>query len=70
MKITKEKHPNRHDIIGRSKNKLLNRQQYVYSALNSWTDNRYNLAQTIVDYNINFFQIELELINNELKKQI
>lgn len=66
--ITEENHPYRHAIIGKPKEQLLNRRPYVLSAISAWKENRYNAAHDRVAYNINYFEVELKIIDKELKK--
>ena len=65
---TLDNHPFRHDIIGKSKETLLTRKPYVVSALNTWKNNKLKRSQYAVKFNVNYFEIELQLINKELAK--
>jgi len=64
--ITEKNHPYRHDIIGKSKEHLLNRRPYVLGAISAWKENRYNATPDRVAYNINYFETELKIVDKEL----
>jgi len=67
-KELKEKnHPYRHDIIGKSKEELLNRRPYIVAAIEAWKENRYDATPDRVAYNIKYFETELQIIDKELK---
>lgn len=66
--ITEKNHPYRHDIIGKSKEQLLNRRLYVLGAIAAWKENRYNATPDKVAYNINYFETELKIVDKELAR--
>jgi len=66
--ITEKSHPYRHDIIGKSKEQLLNRRPYVLGAISAWKENRYNATPDRVAYNINYFETELKIVDKELSR--
>lgn len=66
--ITEETHPYRHSIVGNSKEELLNRRSYVLSAISAWKENRYNATPDRVAYNINYFEVELKIVDKELAR--
>jgi hypothetical protein len=66
--INKKNHPFKHDIIGKSKEQLLNRRSYVLGAISAWKENRYNSTPDRVAYNINYFEIELKIVDKELAR--
>jgi len=66
--ITEKNHPYRHDIIGKSKEQLLNRRLYVLDAIAAWKENRYNATPDKVAYNINYFETELKIVDKELAR--
>lgn len=65
--IKENNHPSRHDIIGKSKEELLNRRHYIVAAIEAWKENRYNATPDRVAYNINYFEVELQIVDKELK---
>ena len=66
--ITENNHPCRHDIIGKSKEALLNRRPYILIAISDWKENRYNATPDRVAYNINYFEVELKIVDKELSR--
>ena len=66
METTKTKFDN--NIVGKSKEELLNRRRYILNAISAWKENRYNATPDRVAYNINYFEVELQIIDKELKK--
>lgn len=66
--ITEKNHPFKHDIIGKPKEQLLNRRPYVLGAIEAWRDNKYNATPNRVAYNINYFEVELKIIDKELSR--
>jgi len=66
--LNEKNHPYRHDIIGKSKEELLNRRPYIVAAIEAWKENRYDATPDRVVYNINYFEVELQIIDKELKK--
>ena len=67
--IKENNHQSRHDIIGKSKEELLNRRRYVVAAVEVWRENRLDATPYIVAYNINYFETELQIIDKELKRK-
>lgn len=65
-KVTEKNHPFKHHIIGKPKEQLLNRRPYVLSAISSWKNNIYNSTPDRVTYNVNYFEVELRIIDKEL----
>lgn len=65
--INEKNHPSRHDIIGKSKEELLNRRPYVITAIEDWKKNKYDATPDRVVYNINYFEVELQIIDKDLK---
>lgn len=61
-------HPSRHDIIGKSKEELLNRRRYVVLAIAVWKENLNDATPDRVAYNINYFEVELKIIDKELAR--
>lgn len=68
VEITEKTHPYRYAIIGMPKEQLLNRRPYALSAISAWKENRYNATHDIVAYNINYFEVELRIIDKELAR--
>lgn len=66
--ITEKNHPFRYDIIGKPKEQLLNRRPYVLGAIAAWKENIYNATPDIVAYNINYFEVELRIVDKELSR--
>lgn len=66
--INEKNHPSRNDIIGKSKEELLNRRTYVVAAIEAWKENKYNATPDRIDYNINYFETELQIVDKELQK--
>ena len=64
--ITGNNHPHKHDIVGNSKEQLLNRRPYVLSAIAAWKENKYNATPDRVAYNVNYFEVELRIVDREL----
>lgn len=67
--VNENNHPSRHDVIGKSKKELLNRRRYVVAAIDAWTENKYDATPDRVAYNINYFEVELQILDKELNKQ-
>ena len=65
--INENNHPSLNDIIGKSKEELLNRRTYIVAAIEAWKENRYDATPDRVAYNINYFEVELQIIDKELK---
>ena len=65
--INENNHPSLNDIIGKSKEELLNRRPYIVAAIEAWKENRYDATPDRVAYNINYFEVELQIIDKELK---
>ena len=64
-----EKEENKKDnIIGKSKEELLNRRLYVITAIEVWRENRLDATPDRVAYNINYFETELQIIDKELAR--
>ena len=66
MKKQKTKFDN--NIIGKSKEELLNRRPYILIAISAWKENRYNATPDRVAYNINYFEAELIIVDEELAR--
>ena len=66
--IKENNHPYLHDIIGKSKEELLNRRRYVVLAIEVWRENRLDATPDRVAYNINYFETELQIIDKELAR--
>ena len=66
--IKENNHPSRHDIIGKRKEELLNRRRYVVLAIEVWRENRLDVAPDRVAYNLNYFEVELKIIDKELAR--
>ncbi len=58
-------HPHKHLIIGKPKDQLLIRRSYVVAAIDFWNS---NTDDTKRQYNIAYFNNELDLIDNELMR--
>ena len=50
------------------KEQLLNRRPYVLGAISAWKENRYNATPDRVAYNVNYFEVELRILDNELAR--
>jgi len=50
-----------------SKEQLLNRKKYVEIAINFWSENKEQAPKDRVDYNMEYFTTELNLINKRLQ---
>ncbi len=57
----------KNEINSLSKEQLLNRRKYVDIAINFWSDNKENAPKDRVDFNLDYFTTELNLINKKLK---
>lgn len=68
MNFTIKNHPLKNDVLGRPLYQLLNKKPIVESALSSWSEGKIGGTEGEINYNINYFSIELEMINNEIKK--
>lgn len=66
--ITEKNHPFQHDIIGKPKEQLLNRRPYVLGAISAWENNIYNSTPDRVAYNVNYFEVELKIVDKELAR--
>ena len=66
--ITEKNHPFKHDIVGKPKEQLLTRRSYVLCAISAWKENRYNATPDRVVYNINYFEVELKIVDKELTR--
>ena len=66
--INENNHPSRHDIIGKSKEDLLNRRRYVVLAIEVWKENLNDATPARVAYNVNYFETELQIIDKELSR--
>ena len=62
------RHLSRHDIIGKSKEELLNRRRYVVLTIEVWKENLNDATPDRVAYNINYFEVELQIIDKELSR--
>ena len=60
-------HPMANEIKSLSKEQLLNRKKYVEIAINFWSENKEQALKDRVDYNLDYFKTELNLINKRLK---
>ena len=60
-------HPMANEIKSLSKEQLLNRKKYVEIAINFWSENKEQAPKDRVDYNLDYFKTELNLINKSLK---
>lgn len=60
-------HPMANEIKSLSKEQLLNRKKYVEIAIDFWSENKEQSPKDIVDCNLEYFKIELNLINKRLK---
>lgn len=49
-----------------SKEQLLNRKKYVEIAINFWSENKEQAPKDRVDYNLDYFKTEMDLINKRL----
>lgn len=68
IELTENNHPSRQYVIGQSKEILLNRRAYVVGAIEAWKKNWYNAAHDRVAYNINYFEVELKILDKELSR--
>jgi tRNA U34 5-carboxymethylaminomethyl modifying GTPase MnmE/TrmE len=59
-------HPMANEIKSLSNEQLINRRKYVEIAIDFWTENKEQAPQDRVDYNLNYFKTELNLINKRL----
>ena len=66
--MNEKNHPSRHDIIGKSKEELLKRRPYVVAAIEAWKGNKYKAAPDRIAYNINYFEVELQLVDKEISR--
>ena len=66
--FTTENHPQRLNIIGESHLSLTNRKRYAEFAVWAWEQNLYKASESDQTKNLNYFTVELELINKELSK--
>ena len=66
--FTLENHPQRQNIIGLKTKSLTIRKGYVDFAIWAWEQNLYKASESEQNKNINYFTIEMQLINNELSK--
>lgn len=66
--FTLENHPQRQNIIGIRNKSLTIRKGYVDFAIWAWKQNLYKASESEQTKNINYFTVELELINRELLK--
>ena len=62
-------HPMANEIKSLSKEQLLNRKKYVEVAINFWSENKEQAPKDIVDYNLDYFKTEMNLINKRLYKK-
>lgn len=60
-------HPMANEIKYLSKEQLLNRKKYVEIAINFWSENKEQAPKDRVDYNMEYFTTELNLINKRLQ---
>ena len=69
MIYTKDNHPNRLYIVGYTIERLKNRKKYVESAISSWSSNKDStFSKEYCKEQKAFFEVELEIINSEIKK--
>ena len=66
--VNEKNHPCRHDIIGKSKEELLNIRPYVVAAIEVWKENKYDATPDRVAYNVNYFEVELQILDKELSR--
>lgn len=66
--LTANNHPCRNDVIGKSKEELLNRRRYVVLAIAVWKENLNDATPARVAYNLNYFEVELKIIDKELSR--
>lgn len=59
-------HPMVNEINFLSKEQLLNRKKYVEIAINFWSENKEQAPKERVDYNLDYFKTEMNLINKRL----
>lgn len=59
-------HPVANEIKSLSREQLINRRKYVEIAINFWTENKEQAPKDRVDYNLDYFTTELNLINKRL----
>ena len=59
-------HPMANEIKSLSKEQLLNRKKYVEIAINFWSENKEQAPKDRVDYNLDYFKTEMNLINKRL----
>lgn len=59
-------HPMANEIKSLSKEQLLNRIKYVEIAINFWSENKEQAPKDRVDYNLDYFKTEMDLINKRL----
>ena len=65
---TTANHPQQPNIIGESHRSLTNRKRYAEFAVWAWEQNLYKASESDQTKNLNYFTVELELINKELSK--
>lgn len=59
-------HPMANETKSLSKEQLLNRKKYVEIAINFWSENKEQAPKDRVDYNLDYFKTEMNLINKRL----
>jgi hypothetical protein len=60
-------HPMKNEINFLSREQLFNRRKYVDIAISFWVENKENAPKDRVDFNLDYFTTELNLINKKLK---
>ena len=60
-------HPMANEIKSLSTEQLINRRKYVEIAIDFWTENKEQAPKDRVDYNLDYFTTELNLINKRIK---
>lgn len=65
MKYSEKNHPQINNIVGVPKEQLINRRPYVVMAIDHWESCTDGI---IKNYNLNYFEVELHLIDKELAK--
>lgn len=59
-------HPMANEIKSLSREQLINRRKYVEIAIDFWTENKEQAPKDRIDYNLDYFTTELNLINKRL----
>ncbi len=66
--ITESNHPIRQSLDGSTEESLSIRRTFVVMAINTWEANRYNAAPNRVEYNLNYFRVELAIIEKKIAR--